>query len=80
MNGPDHYQQAERFLDGVEDLIKHPPPADEVPDLETAIRDGLLAAQAHATLAHAAAIALGVVDQADAPGTAAARAWRKVIL
>lgn len=60
MNGIEHYQEAERLLDKVQNAEKllASVPADQVKHIPTAIPILIAAAQAHATLALAAATAL----------------------
>lgn len=70
MTGPENYREAERCLS-----LGKEPGADAL--VQAAY---FAAAQAHATLALAAATALGVADGDDAPQTHAARTWRGAIL
>lgn len=62
MTGPDHYREAERLLRNTEATILNLTAASEIPDPDM-VQAGLVAAQVHATLALAAATALG--DRSD---------------
>lgn len=78
MNGPDHYREAERLLDGAADLI-----ADGVP--VPAAQLAIAAAGVHAALADAAAQALRLLRDfsttvaADDQLEAACAAWAEAI-
>lgn len=71
MTGPEHYAHAAQLLRQIADDTSMPVPTAQLV---------VAAATAHAQLATAAAIALGVVDGELAPDTAAARRWREAIL